>query len=504
MKEDYNFENLPNAGKVISSLRLVGYDNISAIADLVDNSLDAGAQKIQLQIKPELEGYTIFLADNGCGMDKDVLNQALRLGSNTERDEYSDLGKFGMGLVTASLSICRKLTVITKTTDGDILTSIQDIDVIAEQNKFVKVLREANEKEKALFESFLKNEKSGTLLILSKCDQIQDKSVDSLLNSLRKSLAQIFRLFLDAGKEIVVGNESIKAFDPLMLNHKDTKIISDETFTVNTDDGNKESIQVKIVMLPGIKSTEAELAYNIRNQGFYVMRNNREIAGGVTLDVFTKHNRYNRFRAEIFFNGKLDNEMRIEFTKRDLRPKQSILQEIKGIVTHQLAYFEKEVKREQIRQKDQEEIHELSARGIKEKSTLLAKPEVKIEKRSPRKNHPGASEPTNTGDSRHPINSQELKKYNTEVEFQVREMGVGGVLFEADQIGKKTLITYNSEHPFYYKVFIENDDDNVKKYIDFLVYSLATAKLKIFNDDEIERIENFMSIFASNLRVLMK
>ena len=50
MKEDYNFENLPNAGKVISSLRLVGYDNISAIADLVDNSLDAGAQKIQLQI----------------------------------------------------------------------------------------------------------------------------------------------------------------------------------------------------------------------------------------------------------------------------------------------------------------------------------------------------------------------------------------------------------------------------------------------------------------------
>jgi hypothetical protein len=289
-----------------------------------------------------------------------------------------------------------------------------------------------------------------------------------------------------------------------MLNHKDTKIISDETFTVNTDDGNKESIQVKIVMLPGIKSTEAELAYNIRNQGFYVMRNNREIAGGVTLDVFTKHNRYNRFRAEIFFNGKLDNEMRIEFTKRDLRPKQSILQEIKGIVTHQLAYFEKEVKREQIRQKDQEEIHELSARGIKEKSTLLAKPEVKIEKRSPRKNHPGASEPTNTGDSRHPINSQELKKYNTEVEFQVREMGVGGVLFEADQIGKKTLITYNSEHPFYYKVFIENDDDNVKKYIDFLVYSLATAKLKIFNDDEIERIENFMSIFASNLRVLMK
>jgi len=77
-------------------------------------------------------------------------------------------------------------------------------------------------------------------------------------------------------------------------------------------------------------------------------------------------------------------------------------------------------------------------------------------------------------------------------------------LFDVDQIGRKTLITYNSDHPFYYKVFTENEDDTVKKYIDYLVYSLATAKLKTFDDDEIERIESFMSIFATNLRVLMK
>lgn len=503
MVDNYDLENLPNAAKVISSLRLVGYDNLSAIADLVDNSLDADARKIQLQIKPDLEGYTIFLADNGCGMNRDILDEALKLGSNTDRDEDADLGKFGMGLVTASLSMCRRLTLITKTKDGDLLTSIQDIDLISEKNRFVKVLRESSEEERLLFKSFLNKENSGTLLILSKCDQIQDKSVDNLLKSLRKSLGQIFRLFLDTGKEIVVGNESIEPLDPLMLNHKDTKIISDDTFTINTDKGRKENIRVKIAMLPDIKESETG-DLNMRNQGFYLMRNNREIAEGITLDVFTKHNDYNRFRAEIFFNGNLDNEMRIEFTKRDLRPKQLILDEIIKVTKPQLAYFKKEVKREQIRQKDQEEIHELSVRGIKEKSTLLIKPDVKIEKRNSPKNQSGTSEATNTRDGRHPVNIQDLRNPNAELEFQVRAMSTNGPLFDVDQIGRKTLITYNSDHPFYYKVFTENEDDTVKKYIDYLVYSLATAKLKTFDDDEIERIESFMSIFATNLRVLMK
>jgi hypothetical protein len=83
-------------------------------------------------------------------------------------------------------------------------------------------------------------------------------------------------------------------------------------------------------------------------------------------------------------------------------------------------------------------------------------------------------------------------------------MTTNGPLFDADQIGRKTLITYNSDHPFYLKVFVENDNDYIKTYIDYMTYSLATAKLKAFDDDQIERIENYMSIFSSNLRVLMR
>jgi hypothetical protein len=502
----YNKDNLPNASKVIDSLRMVGYDNISAIADLVDNSIDAGAKRIQIQIKPDLENYTIYIADNGTGMPQETLDEALKLGSNTTRDEEADLGKFGMGLITASLSLCKKLTVITKTEGGEVLTSIQDIDVIKEENKFVKVLREATKKETQLFNSFLlnNNSDSGTLLILSKCDQVQDKNIETLIKTLKQSIGQIFRLFIDSGREIYIANEKIKALDPLMLNNKDTKVVSDETFAVVTEEGNKEKIQVKIIMLPNIPTSDTG-KLNIRNQGFYLMRNNREIAEALTLDIFSKHNDYNRFRGEIYFTGTLDNDMRIEFTKRDLKPKQNILHEIKKITLPQLQYFRKEIKREQRRHKDKEEIHEESAKSIKEKSTLLIKPEVKIEKRSSPKEKGETNNKKGEGKNlRRPVNVQNLRKANTNVAFQVRDMTTNGPLFDADQIGRKTLITYNSDHPFYLKVFVENDNDYIKTYIDYMTYSLATAKLKAFDDDQIERIENYMSIFSSNLRVLMR
>lgn len=499
----FNVSNIPNAAKIIDSLRMVGYDNISALADLIDNAIDADAKAIQLQIKPDIDGYTIYLADNGCGMDLQTLDEALKLGSDTRRDETSDLGKYGMGLVTASLSLCRRITVITKSEDSPILTSIQDIDIIKEKNSFVKELRESTNDEIMLFKSFLNNKGSGTLVVLSKCDQIQDKNIDNLTDVITKSLGQIFRLFIQSGREISVSNKKVIARDPLMSEDPQTKIMSDESFPITTMSGQKESVRVKIAMLPDVKeSTTGTL--NITNQGIYVMRNNREITAGVTLDVFTKHNDYNRFRAEVYFSGDLDQEMRVEFTKRDLKPKQNILKAIKDIIYPQLMSLRKEIKREQVRSNDKEEIHKQSAQNIAQKSQLLIKPDIKIEKRKSPENTSGSAVAKDTGQIRNPNTIQNIRSQRIDVEFQVRNMSTNGPLFDVDQIGRRTLITYNADHPFYMKVFAENNDDSVKTYIDYLIYSLATAKLKTFDEDQLDRIESYMSVFSSNLRTLMR
>src|SRR5437588_8762061 len=114
----YDRENDPNAGRLVESLRYLGYGNYEAIADLVDNSIDAEAQHIKVRVQQRNNQPHISIADDGPGMAESVLDQAMRLGSMTQRDLNSDLGRFGMGLVTASLSIARSCHVITRGPDG--------------------------------------------------------------------------------------------------------------------------------------------------------------------------------------------------------------------------------------------------------------------------------------------------------------------------------------------------------------------------------------------------
>src|SRR5215472_4111000 len=90
--------NPPNARRTMEALREMGYDSYASVLDIIDNSIDAQATVVSVDIC-ELQGdILIDIEDNGCGMDYDTLNEALRLGSDTIR-ETADLGKFGMGLV---------------------------------------------------------------------------------------------------------------------------------------------------------------------------------------------------------------------------------------------------------------------------------------------------------------------------------------------------------------------------------------------------------------------
>ena len=135
-----NKENLPNPAKLLDSLRSTGYDNYNAIMDIVDNSIDAEAKNIWIDITGKDENFTILIADDGKGMSFDILDQALKLGSETEKDIDSDLGRFGMGLSTATLSICKRTIVLTKTKNGEFLKSETDLDWVMLNNKFSKYL----------------------------------------------------------------------------------------------------------------------------------------------------------------------------------------------------------------------------------------------------------------------------------------------------------------------------------------------------------------------------
>ena len=315
--------NEPNAAILIDALQNIGYDNISAITDIVDNSIDAGATKIQIQLEKEKDGLKIMIIDNGKGMTKEILNQALKLGSDTLHDGISDLGKFGMGLSTAGLALVNRTTVFTRNADENIIyKSMTDVNVIKKENAFVKLLGEADELDRIRFEHLVNNE-SGTIVILENCIGIKQSEFSTLKGKIIKNLSRIFRKFMDR-TEFWVNDTKIEPDDPLRLGYKEFQgtLISEDDYDVKWKDiyGTEKqgTIHIKIASLPECPRQVAnKLNMNMKNQGFSVLRNNREILFGYLPDWegIVRHNDLNRFRGEISFSSDMDFAMGVNLGK---------------------------------------------------------------------------------------------------------------------------------------------------------------------------------------------
>ena len=121
----------PEPSILIESLRDIGYSFNSALADIIDNSITAEATDISVLAIPD-DDFRIAVIDNGVGLSRDNLKRAMRLGSSDPRKEraQNDLGRFGLGLKTASFSQCRRLTVVSRN-EGKTSAFTWDLDLVA-------------------------------------------------------------------------------------------------------------------------------------------------------------------------------------------------------------------------------------------------------------------------------------------------------------------------------------------------------------------------------------
>ncbi|MFL5327570.1 MAG: ATP-binding protein [Gemmataceae bacterium] len=499
----------------MNSLRHLGYDNYSAIADLVDNCIDAGAKTIKILARVRDGQPDIFIADDGIGMDRVILDQAIRLGSLVEKDSASDLGRFRMGLCTASLSICRETTVLTKAQDEPILKAVNDVDEIKRQNEFVSFFGEPSDEDRQLLSDLLGETASGTVVILRKCDNLQNKSSMSVFaNTLRTKLGRIFRYFISADCAIFVNDKRLGAIDPLMWDDTRTERFDDNTLKVRISDEGTEiedEVRIKLAILPE-HPAEGEKAgeYGITNQGFYILRNNREILDSVTLDLFLKHGEFNRFRGEIHFSGTLDKYMTVNFTKRNVTPWQSLFDQLSKYLLGQLKTIRGRCKRAQRAETPEhvKEVHEDVEREIRKKSKLLLVPKAPKEIReSPTdRNGKGKNSSREPMYTREPREKQQPGGFAANCEFLTATLGEAGPIFEGEQKGRKIIVKWNSDHPFYKRFLLDNSQDrSMAAAADFLVYSWDCAELMWFsnNDDTLQLITNFKSVVSANMRTLL-
>lgn len=373
--EILNINASPNAN-ILEAISNSGHDIISAIADIIDNSLEksVNASKVSIFLeKSEVKGnilQKISICDNGCGMDVNTLSEALRLGSISNKSKKSDFGCFGMGLKSSSLSIGNCFTVITKVKNGDLLSVTYDKNEIIKSGKFDLQIKINSTSDAAIFKKYLETSESGTIVFITGIENgirfadepVAKKRVSSVFYRIFVALGIIFNKILSERKNLnlYVNNCKVFPIDPMMYEIKELEPKwlneNDNTFLYKPYDFSRTEYEVVAnvyevsTLLPEVNHRATErivreaiikrynkdeykknhiafqnvldeivenLKTNFANAGLYVYRNNRLVGKALDLALARKgadRNR-NRMRIELFFSGDTENMIHSSYTK---------------------------------------------------------------------------------------------------------------------------------------------------------------------------------------------
>ena len=316
-------ECVPFAPALIESMRSLGYSFPAAIADLIDNSISAHASDIEVYSDPGVDPFLVIL-DNGHGMDKKEIYEAMRYGSTNPLEERNedDLGRFGLGLKSASLSQCRRLVVVSK--KAEMLCAYSwDLDYVIKTKAWMLKGYSEDEICKLPMIEYLKKKETGTYILLSDFDRIKEstgninetfnKHLDDMINH----LSLVFHRFIDDGINIYVNGMKIEAKDPFLTYHRATQRKRESSFYING-----EKITLKPFILPHIsKLSQSDLDKvggkdRMRNdQGFYVYRNKRLIIWGTWFRLERKDELNKLARVMVDIPNSLDYMWSIDIKK---------------------------------------------------------------------------------------------------------------------------------------------------------------------------------------------
>lgn len=330
---------VPNPRKTIQNLRGSTYTLETAIADLIDNSIEFEATKIDIEVS--LGGDLIAILDNGKGMSEETHREAMRLASETRQYSSTDLGRFGTGMKAASLSMARRLTVATKRIKDDrVLVRRLDVDHIESTNDWSVATEVMNPDSLPIRFVRALMDNGGTCLLLEKIDKgFGDKhsaeaikgQVLSHLSDLEVHLGLVFHRFLD--KEgfndrkvsISINGTPIRPWDPFCLG-EDLLMPTMEFDEVEIDLGLNRHITLQGFVLPRqdeFRSKDQHLAaggpkkWN-ESQGFYVYRNGRLIRWGGWLKTRSKDEHLKLARLRFDFNADLDELFSVNIAKSQI------------------------------------------------------------------------------------------------------------------------------------------------------------------------------------------
>ena len=348
------YEVIPGARRLITSLRDMGYDFAAAVADLVDNSIEAGASLVAIDVEFDGDDSWVRIADNGKGMTPEELREAMRYGAERDYKE-EDLGKFGLGLKTASMSQCRRLSVASRYSRGraDITAYCWDLDHIERTNRWEIIPLEKTGVGPAVRTPL--KDTTGTVVLWQQLDRILGykhpygdsarKRISQMCRELEDHLGMVFHRFLkgevkDKNLRVIMlnGNE-IRAWDPFCKAEHATKKLEKMRLPVEHE-GIKGQVLLEPFVLPHQDDFSSQEAFRRaggpaswnQQQGFYIYRAGRMIQSGGWCRLRTADEHTKLARVGLSFSPALDEAFKINVAKMRVQLPASIRDEIARIV----------------------------------------------------------------------------------------------------------------------------------------------------------------------------
>ncbi|MDA7440717.1 ATP-binding protein [Candidatus Pseudothioglobus singularis] len=525
---------IPSPSRLVESLRDTGYSHQAAFADIVDNCIAANASNVVIDITQDFMGNDLSVAfyDNGEGMSVDELKNAMRYGSD-KRPSPKSLGKFGMGLKTASTAFCRRLSVIS-IKDNVPSIRVWDIDEIIDQDEWV--LLEPNLEDYSNYLEKLKTltDGSGTVVIWTRVDRLItnngtdyiQKAMDTIIAEISQHLSATFGKFLigvdnfnntkadeftQPEVTITVNDLVIEGWNPngLYLNENaiDDRVISTiktrEVPLVSDDEVTTSKYTINGLVLPRKQDLSGEeedqLRYTNYNQGFYIYRENRLIyGGGWPHKLFAEDPHLTLLRVVLDFDHELDEYFEIDIRKSKVNFNPKMREELKKILGPWKNEASKRYRGERADEPVSDPNHSNSSKVIQR--TVIDYNQNKIKR---------ISDDGNSVILENQFGEIEVKLNKSQEGSKMYVLNAatldGNILWssESDELGN-TIVILNQEHEFYRRFYCGKSNNIMVQAMDSVFWSLANAELKSNDDKTRKNFEEMRFLVSQNLSFLAK
>ncbi len=494
------FQNTPDAVRSINGFSHIGYTPQTAIADIIDNSISAGATKVHVKIAEKYVGTTVYISDNGSGMSRERLKEAMKLGSSSDL-KNSELSVYGLGFKLASLSFAPRFTMISRDDSGDLNSATFDKAEQAEHPWQTSITDEPIRQHLDILNTATQGG-TGTVLVwedadLKMADSIRRQTLDHartlerIKENIRNHLALVFHRFLEgkAGNyqkvEIFLDNEKIIPFNPVA----DEFLLSDwhhpaESFVEEIEHGGKRvkatyTLQAYLLNPDKSESNKANLEksrQSLNLQGIYVYRDSRLLQMPDWLSfATTPHNSFNALRFVLEIDPRLTTHVGLDVKKSDLELPVSMFAAMSPIVKQ----FRTEAETRNVKRRKEEnakrtpaDVHAASSINISRHKNDVPLPHIeRINKTD--------VEVTNT----YGTNTLRLREFARSVKPEEVVLPVStlddGVLYEPVFNGSEILIKLNQSHDFYQKYYLKCINTPIAmEALDTLLWCFARAEIQ--------------------------